>query len=126
MGTGIEGIAKSLSKLGFSNLSQPLADAIEKTKNARLQTKLNNDEIAKTSTEISTQNKNQLSEAQLRAGFGGKELKELQDKKDFLESQNAELSKQTSKYKNIAKALTDQLTKANLIDFALNFILILY
>jgi len=118
LGTGIEGIAKSLSKLGFSNLSQPLADAIEKTKNARLQTKLNNDEIAKTTTEISAQNKNQLSEAQLRAGFGGKELKELQLKNDFLKSQNAELSTQTNKYKNIAKALTDQLTKANLIDFA--------
>jgi hypothetical protein len=120
LGTGIEGVAKALSKLGFSNLSQPLADAIEKTKNARLQTKLNNDEIAKTTTEISAQNKNQLSEAQLREGFGGKELKELQLKKDFLKSQNVELSGQTSKYKNIAKALKDQFTQANLVDFALN------
>ena len=34
-------------------------------------------------------------------------------------AQNAELSTQTSKYKNIVKALTDQLTKANLIDFAI-------
>ena len=31
LGTGIEGISKALSKLGFSNLSQPLTDAINKT-----------------------------------------------------------------------------------------------
>jgi hypothetical protein len=34
-------------------------------------------------------------------------------------SQNKELSTQTSKYKNIGNALKDQLTKANLIDFAI-------
>lgn len=120
LGTGIGGVAKALSKLGFGDLSQPLIDAIEKTKNARLQMKLNKDEISQTTSEINAQNKNQLSADQLRAGFGGKELKQLQLKKDFLESQNVELSKQTSKYKNIAKALKDQFTQANLIDFALN------
>jgi uncharacterized phage infection (PIP) family protein YhgE len=46
LGTGIGGVAKALSKMGFGDLSQPLTDAIEKTKNARMQIILNNDAIA--------------------------------------------------------------------------------
>jgi hypothetical protein len=46
LGTGIEGISKGLSKMGFGNLSQPLTEANEKTKNARMQIILNNDAIA--------------------------------------------------------------------------------
>jgi hypothetical protein len=119
VGTGIEGISKGLSKMGFGNLSQPLTEAIEKTKSARLQTELNTKAQEKITSQIISQNQRQLTAAQLRMGFGGKELKTLQLQKDSLISQNAELSTQTSKYKNIGNALTSQLTKANLIDFAI-------
>ena len=119
VGTGIEGISKGLSKMGFGNLSQPLTEAIEKTKSARLQTELNTKAQEKITSQIISQNQRQLTAAQLRMGFGGKELKTLQLQKDSLISQNTELSTQTSKYKNIGNALTSQLTKANLIDFAI-------
>ena len=116
LGTGIGGIAKALSKLGFSDLSQPLTDAIEKTKNARLQIKLNKDAIA-TNTEEYNKLSNKLGPL-TKAEVERK--RELKEQNKTLESQNEELSTQTNKYKNIAKALTDQLTKANLIDFAFN------
>ena len=119
VGTGIGGIAKAASKLGFGDLSQPLTEAIDKTKNARLQMKLNGDQIAEVNQQLAQQNSRQLSAAQLRAGFGGKALKDLQLQRDSLEGQNTELSTQTSKYRNIGNALKDQLTKANLIDFAI-------
>jgi hypothetical protein len=47
LGNGIGGVSKLLSKMGFGDMSQSLQDAIDKTKNARLQQKLNNDEIQK-------------------------------------------------------------------------------
>jgi len=118
VGMGIEGIAKAASKLGFGDLSQPLTEAIEKTKNARLQIKLNSDQIAEVNQQLADQNARGLSAAQLRAGFGGKVLKNLQLQRDALEEQNGKLTTQTSKYRNIGNALKDQLTKANLIDFA--------
>ena len=119
LGTGVKGISNLLSKAGFGDLVQPLNDAIEKTKNARLQTKLNKDEISKLNKEIETSNASQLSSAQLRAGFGGKYLKDLQSQKDSLESQNKELSAQSSKYRNIGESLKEQLTYSNLLDFIL-------
>ena len=118
LGTGIGGLGTMLSKLGFGDLSQPLTDAIEKTKNARLQMKLNNDVIKEVSTELELQNTGELTANQLRAGFGGKHLKNLQLQKDALNLQNKELETQTDKYKNIGDALKEQFTKANLIDFA--------
>jgi len=119
VGQGIGGIAKAASKLGFGDLSQPLTEAIDKTKNARLQMKLNGDQIAEVNKQIATQNSSQLTAAQMRAGFGGRALKDLQLQKDVIEAQNVDLATQTSKYKNIGNALKDQLTKANLIDFAI-------
>jgi hypothetical protein len=126
LGTGLDGAAKVLAKMGFGDLSKPLQDAIDKTKNARLQQALNNDEVKKLTNQLDSQNKKQLTAAQLRAGFGGKELKTLQLQKDALESQNKELDSQTSKYKNIGKALTDQLTKANLLDFVFKELIVAF
>jgi hypothetical protein len=117
LGTGIGGVSKLLSNMGFGDMTQSLQDAIDKTKNARLQQKLNNDEISKVSKELESQNSRQLSANQLRAGFGGKNLKNLQAQKDSLSSQNKELDGQTSKYKNIGNALQGQLTSFNAIDF---------
>lgn len=129
LGTGIEGISKGLSKMGFGNLSQPLTEAIEKTKNARLQIILNNDAIAE-GKEKYKENAEELkklsglgrplSDAEkLRKKILQDSNKELKVNEKSLISQNELLSTQTSKYKNIGKALTDQLTKANLIDFAI-------
>lgn len=129
LGTGIEGISKGLSKMGFGNLSQPLTEAIEKTKNARLQIILNNDAIA----EGKEKYKENAEELKKLSGLGRPlsdaektrktqlqlQNRELRYTQNSLESQNTELSTQTSKYKNIGNALKDQLTKANLIDFAI-------
>ena len=52
LGTGIGGVTKLLSKMGFGDMSQSLQDAIDKTKNARLQTKLNTDEIGSLNDKI--------------------------------------------------------------------------
>jgi hypothetical protein len=101
-------------------------DAVDKTKNARLQQKLNNDEVGKLTNQLDSQNKKQLTAAQLRAGFGGKELKTLQSQKDALESQNKSLDSQTSKYKNIGKALKDQITSVNILDFVFKELIVAF
>jgi hypothetical protein len=91
--------------MGFGDMSQSLQDAIDKTKNARLQQKLNNDELKKLKKEY--------------AGLGVHDLekkKALREQMSSLSSQNKELDGQTSKYKNIGNALKDQLTSYNAID----------
>jgi hypothetical protein len=105
LGTGIGGVSKLLSNMGFGDLSKPLQDAIDKTKNARLQQKLNNDELKKLKEEYDNRNKSDLENA-----------KSLRDQMASLKSQNKELDGQTSKYKNIGNALKDQLTSYNAID----------
>jgi hypothetical protein len=105
LGNGIGGVSKLLSNMGFGDLSKPLQDAVDKTKNARLQQKLNNDEVKKLKKEY--------------AGLGVHDLekkKALRDQMASLESQNKELGSQTSKYKNIGNALKGQLTSYNAID----------
>jgi hypothetical protein len=119
LGTGLKGVAGLLSKAGFGDLSRPLNDAIEKTKNARMQTKLNSEDISRLNKEIASQNTKNLSSNQLAYGFGGKNLKNLQLQKEALESQNKELSTQSSKYRNIGESLKEQLTYYNLLDFLL-------
>jgi hypothetical protein len=126
LGTGIEGISKGLSKMGFGNLSQPLTEAIEKTKNARLQILLNRDAQKEINELLSIQAKNYddltFEEVErfnyLASIYGFDEEKNKQKIKD-LDSQNKALSTQTSKYINIGNALKSQLTTANLIDFAI-------
>jgi hypothetical protein len=126
VGTGIEGISKGLSKMGFGNLSQPLTEAIQKTKDARLQMELNKNAINDINKLQEFQNKGyqnlSFSEknlySQLKLRYSTDKERQESEKADF-KSRNIELSTQTSKYKNIGKALKDQLTKANLIDFAI-------
>ena len=60
LGTGIGGVSKVLSKMGFGDMSQSLQDAIDKTKNARLQQKLNNDELKKVKEEYDNRDKSDL------------------------------------------------------------------
>jgi hypothetical protein len=130
LGTGIEGISKGLSKMGFGDFSQPLTEAIQKTKDARLQIKLNGD-LAKENVEKLQKSEAEFQNLQLTGyrnlrGADRERYKELnRERKEQklivvnMNAQNAELSTQTDKYKNIGNALTDQLTKANLIDFAI-------
>jgi hypothetical protein len=106
LGVGIGGAAKALAKMGFGDLSQPLQDAIDKTKNARLQTILNNDAIEETKKKLDNVGDKRTKEAKLLK-------KQLED----LKIQNQELETQTSKYKNIGKALKDQITSVNILDF---------
>jgi hypothetical protein len=107
-GTALEGLGKGLEKMGFSNLSQPISKAIQETKNARLQQELNNNAIQEAQDKLDGIKDKRTKEAKL-----------LKDQIGSLQNQNQELNSQTSKYKNIGNALKDQLTKANLIDFAI-------
>jgi hypothetical protein len=126
VGTGIEGISKGLSKMGFGNLSQPLTEAIQKTKDARLQMELNKNVINDINKLQEFQNKGyqnlSFSEknlySQLKLRYSTDKERQESEKADF-KSRNIELSTQTSKYKNIGIALKSQLTTANLIDFAI-------
>jgi len=118
----IGGAGKALEKMGFTNISKSISDGIEKTKQARLQTELNNKALEETQSEIDAIKKKNgyiLSDAQLRAGFGGKELKDLVAKKDLIDQQNKNLSSQTNKYKNIVGSLKEQFSLVNLIDIGL-------
>jgi hypothetical protein len=130
LGTGIGGVSKLLSKMGFGDMSQPLQDAIDKTKNARLQTILNKNEIEEINKLQELQNKGYKNlsiedkklYSQLKSRHGvDKDANE--QKIQSLKSQNQELSSQTSKYKNIGKSLADQITKFNFLDFIIGGIL---
>ena len=105
LGSGLEGAGKFLEKLGFTGIAKPISDAIQKTKDARLQIKLNQDEMAKLREEYS-----QLGPHDLQR------KKELRDQLASLKSQNKELETQSSKYKNIANALKEQFTLTNMTD----------
>jgi len=126
MGTGIDGISKALSKLGFGDLSRPLNDIIEKTKNARLQIILNKDKIKEITKlqDLQTKGYKNLSFAdknlydQLKSRYSTDKNANKQKIQDF-KDQNQELSTQTNKYKNIGIALKEQITYTNLLDFVL-------
>ena len=105
LGSGLEGAGKFLEKLGFTGIAKPISDAIQKTKEARFQIKLNEDEMAKLREEYS-----QLGPHDLQR------KKELRDQLASLKSQNKELETQSSKYKNIASALKEQFTLTNMTD----------
>lgn len=105
LGNGLEGAGKFLEKLGFAGISKPISDAIQKTKESRLQIKLNEDEMAKLREEYSKLGPHDI-----------QRKKELRDQLASLKSQNKELETQTSKYKNIASSLKEQLTLTNMTD----------
>jgi len=105
LGSGLEGAGKFLEKLGFTGIAKPISDAIQKTKEARLQIKLNEDEMAKLREEYA-----QLGPHDLQR------KKELRDQLASLKSQNKELETQSSKYKNIATAMKEQFTLTNMTD----------
>lgn len=130
LGTGLKGISNLLSKAGFGDLAQPFEEAIEKTKDALLKTKLNKEQIKEINELQGLQNKKvkNLTESEkerkaLLISIYGEDKKALNEKKKSLEDQNKELSTQTNKYKNIGKALKEQLTYSNLLDLSIKLMI---
>jgi hypothetical protein len=115
MGSGLEGAGKFLEKMGFAGIAKPISDAIQKTKEARMQMHLNNDAIAENNKELEKLNRPYKFLTQAERD----RKKELLQSNLLLKEQNKELDKQTNKYKNIAIALKEQITVANMTDFAL-------
>jgi hypothetical protein len=113
LGSGLEGAGKFLEKMGFAGIAKPISDAIQKTKDARFQIKLNQDAIAENIKEYEDLSK--LLRPLTKQEVDRK--RELLKQKETLEDQNKELDKQTNKYKNIANSLKEQFTFANAVDF---------
>jgi hypothetical protein len=119
LGGALGGIGTLMKNLGLTSISKPINDAIENTKKYKIQQKTTQNEIKLNQENINKLNSRNLSDAQLKAGFGGKELKSLVSQKEALKDQNKELGAQTSKYKNVASSLKEQLTYTNLMDFGI-------
>lgn len=105
LGNGLEGAGKFLEKMGFAGIAKPISDAIQKTKEARLQIKLNQDAVKDLEEEY-----RKVSAADVNR------RKELRDQIVSLKAQNKELETQISKYKNITVALKEQFTLTNMTD----------
>lgn len=112
LGVGLEGVGTLLGKLGFEGLSKPFSEAIEKTKQARLQYKLNQDAIADIRKEYAS-----LSDHELER------KSELRKQLLIYKSQSDELKSQTNKYKNIAEAVKEQITLVNIVDYGIQKII---
>jgi hypothetical protein len=116
LGGALGGVGTVMKALGLNSISKPITDAIEATKKYKIQQKFTQNEIILKQEEINKLNIRGLSTSQIRAGFGGKELKNLQEQKDQLIQQNQELDKKTNKYKNLLSSLKEQLTLTNMTD----------
>jgi hypothetical protein len=116
LGGALGGVGTVMKALGLNSISKPITDAIETTKKYKTLQKFTQNEIILKQEEINKLNIKGLSIAQIRAGFGGKELKNLQEQKDQLIQQNQELDKKTNKYKNLLSSLKEQLTLTNMTD----------
>lgn len=119
LGGALGGIGILMKNLGLTSISKPINDAIENTKKYKIQQKTTQNDIKLTQQQINQLNTRNLSDAQIRAGFGGKELKNLVGQKDALKEQNEELGKKSNKYRNLASSLKEQLTSANFLDLIL-------
>jgi hypothetical protein len=105
MGSGLEGVGKLLEKMGFAGISKPISDAIQKTKDARLQIELNKDAIKSLNEEYANTSAADVTRR-----------KELRDQILSLKNQNKELETQSNKYKNIVISLKEQFTLTNMTD----------
>jgi hypothetical protein len=116
LGGALGGIGTLMKNLGLTSISKPINDAIENTKKYKIQQKTTQNDIKLTQENINQLNSRNLSDAQLRVGFGGKELKNLIEQKDALEKQNEELGRKSNKYRNLLVSLKEELTLVNLTD----------
>lgn len=116
LGGALGGLGTFMKNLGLTSISKPINDAIENTKKYKIQQKTTQNEIKLTQQEINQLNTRNLSNAQIRAGFGGKELKNLLEQKDALQKQNEELGRKSNKYRNLLISLKEEITLVNLTD----------
>lgn len=116
LGGALGGLGTFMKNLGLTSISKPINDAIENTKKYKIQQKTTQNEIKLTQQEINQLNTRNLSNAQIRAGFGGKELKNLIEQKDALQKQNEELGRKSNKYRNLLISLKEEITLVNLTD----------
>jgi len=116
LGGALGGLGTFMKNLGLTSISKPINDAIENTKKYKTQQKNTQNEIKLTQESINQLNSRNLSDAQIRAGFGGRELKNLIEQKDTLEKQNEELGKKSNKYRNLLISLKEEITLVNLTD----------
>ena len=119
LGSGLEGAGKFLEKMGFAGIAKPISDAIQKTKEARMQMLLNKDAITENEKELEKLNRPYKFLTQAERD----RKKELLKTNLALKEQNKELETQSNKYKNIANSLKEQLTFANAFDFVLTSII---
>ena len=105
LGGAIIGSTKgALDKLGMSGLADKLGfdEASEKMREV-------SEGIIGLDNELVALNKNNLSAAQIRAGFGGKELKSLQERRDALEGMGGKVEVLTAGFKSMGSSLLKNL-----------------
>lgn len=100
-GAVVGGLQKSLEKLGFGGLAQQLGidEAQDKMKTLSRQIIEDKQKENNLQSDINKANTRNLSAAQIRAGFGGKVLKDQQKELDNLKASNAQYSGMSGKFK---------------------------
>ena len=100
-GAVIGGLKKSLDKLGFGGLAQQLGidEASDKMKALSREIIENKQKEKNLQADINKANTRNLSAAQIRAGFGGKALKDQQKELDTLKASNAQYNGMSGKFK---------------------------
>jgi hypothetical protein len=100
-GAVIGGLQKSLEKLGFGGLAQQLGIDEAQDKMKSLSKRIIEDKQREKSlqSDINKANTRNLSAAQIRAGFGGKALKDQQRELDVLKSSNDQYNGMSGKFK---------------------------
>ncbi len=100
-GAVVGGLKKSLDKLGFGGLAQQLGidEAQDKMKALSRSIIENKQKENNLQAEINKVNTRNLSAAQIRAGFGGKALKDQQKELDTLKASNAQYNGMSGKFK---------------------------
>lgn len=100
-GAVVGGLQKSLDKLGFGGLARQLGidEAQDKMKALSRLIIENKQKEKNLQSDINKANTRNLSAAQIRAGFGGKALKDQQKELDTLKASNAQYNGMSGKFK---------------------------
>lgn len=100
-GAVVGGLQKSLEKLGFGGLARQLGidEAQDKMKSLSRTIIENKQKEKNLQSDINKANTRNLSAAQIRAGFGGRALKDQQKELDNLKASNAQYSGMSGKFK---------------------------
>jgi hypothetical protein len=116
-GVALEGMVSAMDKMGMGGLSEKLGlDEAKKKMEEMAEEHINNLEKEKSLTEQIAQQKGNLSDAQIRSGSGGENLKNMLSQKDALSSSNASMSGMNGKMKILgegAKTVGNNFSKAS-------------